>query len=151
MVAAARSVLAVGEVPDIKYRRAVIQIKSSLATNGPAILFDMDPEYGFQWAGTDELITAAVLDYHSSGERKAPARMEAEEFLKELLQHGPMNANAIEAEAMKRDIAKITLKRARSALGLICKRGKGEDKAWYWQLAHTETHERHEPDEPVTR
>jgi len=133
------------------YRRAIVQIKSSLAPNGKSLLYDLDSVLGFVWAGTSELTADEILNPQI--ERKAPARENAEEFLLELLTDGKMKQKDISAEAENCGISEITLRRAREKLGIICRRGKGNDKDWYWslpQLAHTETHEQVEQDEQVT-
>ena len=46
---AARSVLLVGRSRDNNEQRVVIHDKSSLAPEGPAILFSLDLETGFRW------------------------------------------------------------------------------------------------------
>ncbi|GHU37950.1 hypothetical protein FACS1894105_10990 [Clostridia bacterium] len=59
-VGAARSVLGVGVIDradGCNFHRAIIQIKSNLATKGSAVLFDLDPERGFVWGGFDENLT----------------------------------------------------------------------------------------------
>ena len=134
IAAAARSVLLVGEVPNQKYRRAICHIKSSLAPVGETILFDLDPSLGFLWAGNSDLTADDILNYNQQGKREAPARSEAEEFLKELLSDGKMRSRDIETEAKEAGINIRTLRVAREKLGIICTKGTFPDKAWYWQL-----------------
>jgi len=137
IAAAARSVLAVGEVPNEKYRRAVVQIKSSLAPSGQTILFNLHPDFGFQWAGVSDLTADEILN-HQPTEREAPAREEAEGFLRNILSNGKMRSKDVEAEAKEAGISLKTLRDAREQMRVICKKGEHPDKAWYWQLAPTQ-------------
>lgn len=126
--------LAVGEMPGMKHRRAVVQIKSSLAPNGQTILFDLDPAHGFLWAGTSELTADDIMN--PVIERESPAREEAEEFLTDILKDGKMKSKDVESEAKDFGITIKTLRNAREKLKIVCTRGKGDDKSWYWELAH---------------
>lgn len=150
IAAAARSVLVVSKMRDSEFQRAVVQIKSSLAPNGKTILFNLDPERGFEWNGTTDLTEDEILNYNQATERDAPARKDAEEFLIELLKNGEMKQKDIAAEAEGYGISDITLRRAREKLGIVCRKGKGEYKGWFWQLAHTKTHEQVEQHEQHT-
>jgi len=135
LTAAARSVLAIGEVPEQKFRRAVVQVKSSLAPAGKTILFDLDPSLGFLWAGTSDLTADDVLNYQPPAvERKAPRREEAENFLREILKDGVLKSADIKKEARERDITAKSLREARENLKIDCFKGKGEDQSFFWRL-----------------
>jgi len=121
----------------MKYKRAITQIKSSLASNGQTILFELDPSLGFLWAGTSDLSPDEILN--PATEREAPAREEAEEFLLDILKDGKMKSKDVEIRAKNYGITIKTLRIAREKLGVLCTRGKGNDKSWYWELAHNKT------------
>lgn len=127
--AAARSILTVAEVPDIKNRRAICHIKSSLAAAGDPVLFDLDPEQGFQWVGLSDMTTDEIL--FPDVEREAPERNEAEEFLREVLADGAMLSNEVFAEAKAVGIAKRTLERAKKGAGV---KSFKENGFWYFKL-----------------
>ena len=97
IAASARSVLLVGEAPNNKHHRAVVQIKSSLAPTGKSIVFKLDPDCGFKWAGTSYLTADDILNYHVRKDREAPVRAEAEEFLKDILKDGKVKSKEVEA------------------------------------------------------
>ena len=129
-----RSILVVGEVPGIKNRRAVVHIKSNLTAAGPTILFDLDPEYGFSWAGVSDLTADDVINYRQTGERQAPVRDECVEFLKELLADGPISANEVKEAAKTKGFSKITVIRAKEKMGIESKKAKGKSGEWIWRL-----------------
>ena len=138
--AAARSILTVEKYPEHEYRRAIMHTKSSLAPNGETVLFDLDPALGFLWAGTSDLSADEILNYRTPIERPAPARNEAQDFLSDILSNGKMRSKDIDTEAREYGIAPKTLRDAREKMGIICTRGKGEDKSWYWELDLSKNH-----------
>ena len=144
--AAARSLLVVGEFPGVQNRRAMVHIKSSLATNGQTILFDLEPERGFLWAGTSDLAADEILNYRPAVEREAPERSEAEEILSKLLSDGALPSNEI-MEAMKsHGFTEITVNRAKKNLQIISCKEKGKGGRWMWALKdyHTKRHDQHD-------
>ena len=134
ITAAARSVLAVGEAPNEKYRRAVVQIKSSLAPNGKTILFDLDPARGFLWAGMSDLTADDVLNYHPATERKAPERDECAAYLKDLLSDGPLSANEVWEAMSANGYKEATVNRAKKTIGVVTIKEPGKGGQWTWQL-----------------
>ena len=64
IIATARSALAVGEMPDMEYRRAVVHIKSSLGAKGQTILYDLDPASGFEWVDVCDLKEEDIFNHH---------------------------------------------------------------------------------------
>jgi hypothetical protein len=98
--------------------------------------------------------TARELLAEPEGEngRQAPARDEAEEFLRELLEPGPVRTEEIKAEAKQAGLTWATVRRAKDAIGAkAARRGYGEDGGWYWMLpeptpvkdAHGSLHSEH--------
>ena len=136
IAASARSVLAVGPVPDVKHQRAVVHIKSNCAAYGPTLLYNLDADRGFEWAGTSGLTADEILNGGSFAVHGAPEREDAEHFLTETLKEGKMQSRVVEDEARACGISAMTLRRARERLGVVCTKGKGADKSWYWELTN---------------
>lgn len=68
--AAARSVLVVGRIKDDPTLRVVCPTKSSLAPEGKAVAFRLDPEQGFQWVGQYDISADELLSGSSRGHMK---------------------------------------------------------------------------------
>jgi RecA/RadA recombinase len=134
LTAAARSVLVVGRVPESKYRRAIVQVKSSLAPVGDTILFDLDPTCGFLWVGTSDLSADDILNYRCSVERSAPERDEVEGFLKELLADGALSSGEVWAAVKANGFSEATVNRAKKQLGIESVKAKGDGGQWFWAL-----------------
>ena len=70
-------------------------------------------------------------------------RVNADEFLRDVLANGPMKQADVTTAARARGIADRTLRRARSRLGAVAtKQGFGRGSFWLWRLAptrHTDT------------
>ena len=128
---AARSVLLVGTNPETE-ERAIVHIKSNLAPKGKSISFELTDT--FYWKGESEITDRDILLAESSKR----AIDEAEEFLQEILSYGPIKADEIIAESVKREIKDRTLKRAKSNLGVVsyrkAEKGKRGSGVWYWKL-----------------
>ena len=82
--AAARSVLVVGRIKDDPTLRVVCPTKSSLAPEGKAVAFRLDPEQGFQWVGQYDISADELLSGSSRGHKMRTAQ----DFLKEILAGG---------------------------------------------------------------
>ena len=132
IAASARSVLAVGETPGDKYRRAVVHIKSSLAPSGKTVLYELDPSLGFLWAGTSELTADDVLNPGSGGD--TTEKEDCVEFLKELLTNGALPAGEVYEATEANGFSKRTVERAKEKVGIISKKEKGKDGKWIWEL-----------------
>ena len=66
----------------------------------------------------------------------APERRDAEGWLGEVLNAGPVRVHELEAAARNAGIAIITLRRAKGSLGVVSVReGFGKDSACFWKLA----------------
>src|SRR5262249_3088745 len=76
------------------------------------------------WDGTTDK-TADEVATTQSEERAAPKLTKAKVFLREALAFGPKPVAEVEAEARDGDIALITLRRAREALGIRAVARKG--------------------------
>jgi len=61
-------------------------------------------------------------------------RVDAVTFLRDLLRNGPVSSKQVMADAKANGIAQRTLWRAKSALGIVAERSKGQTGAWFWML-----------------
>lgn len=125
--AAARSVLVVGCIKDDPTLRVVCPTKSSLAPEGKAIAFRLEPEQGFQWAGEYDISADELL----SGSSRGHKLREAQDFLKEILADGAMPQTEIETLAGQVGIKPKTLRNARYELGVASTK---VGKQWMWSL-----------------
>ena len=125
--AAARSVLVVGRIKDDPTLRVVCPAKSSLAPEGSAVAFRLDPEQGFQWVGSYDISVDELL----SGSSRGHKLREAQSFLKEVLADGPLPQTEIEATAQQAGIRPKTLRNARNELGVTSTK---VSKQWVWAL-----------------
>lgn len=67
--------------------------------------------------------------------REAPAREEAEQWLRELIEAGPVRTEEIKAEAKAAGMTWATVRRAKENIGAkAIRQGFGEDGGWYWKL-----------------
>jgi putative DNA primase/helicase len=137
-VAAARVVLAVGQDPNAPGRRLLVPIKNNLGPDAAALAFRIGDD-GLVWESDPVEGSAATL----LAQDEAPTRTEsrerdaAVEFLRDLLRDGPVPSRQVEADAKANGIAQRTLWRAKTDLGIVAERGKGQDgktAAWYWML-----------------
>jgi putative DNA primase/helicase len=130
-----RSVWTLGRLKDDEGKPGDIRVLAPSKTNlvpgdPPCILFELSKERGFLWAGTDAELTAeALYDVTKKQTRAAPARAEAERFLKDVLSDGDQLAIVIKGEAEQVGISYETLKDAKKSLGIESKK---RDGAWWW-------------------
>lgn len=77
----------------------------------------------------------AVRDRHD-----APERREAEKWLREVLDAGPVASKEVEAAAKAAGLSMRTLKRAKESIGVESfKEGFGRDAVWHWRLPDART------------
>jgi RecA-family ATPase len=134
-VAQARTVLAVAEDREMPGRRLLVSVKNNLGPMAPALAFRIS-EAGLAWdegtvTGTAEKLLAVDEATTRSDQRE---RDEAVTFLRDLLGAGAMQSRQIMADAKANGISQRTLWRAKSELGIIAERAKGQTGAWYWML-----------------
>ncbi|MBM3493712.1 MAG: hypothetical protein FJX72_05230 [Armatimonadetes bacterium] len=88
------------------------------------------------WEGECPLQASDLLSAAGGG-----ARMQAEEWLRDMLSGGPVAQREVERRASAHGIAKGTLARAKTAVGAESKRtGYGGTGEWTWQLADDSAH-----------
>jgi hypothetical protein len=147
---AARSVMVAAADPEDEERRVLAQTKGNLSRGKTASLswkvipwqedFDIPR---IKWLGASEL-SADELLASPDGRKLAPARKEAETFLREALRNGPVRSDALQKEARSLGIADRTLKRARKETGVLrCPERRPDGKQvrhWWTYLPGQENH-----------
>jgi len=134
--AASRSVLLAGCDPEEPHKRGLVQIKSNLAATGKAIGYELR-DGDFCWTGDSDLTAARILAAEDSGDGKS-AIDEAKDFLRDELADGPVEASLVLRYAREAGLSEITVKRAKSMLGVITRRqgetGKRGGGKFTWEL-----------------
>jgi hypothetical protein len=143
IVGAARAGLLAAPDPDDDGRRILAVTKSNLAAMPEALAYRLvtDERHGVAqvvWEGPTKHKAADLLRLPAAEDPEAPARAEAEEFLRELLADGAMRTKDLQREAREAGIAWRTVERAKAALGVVSERvgkpGPKGDAAYYWLL-----------------
>ena len=132
-VAAARSVLMVCRDPFDPTLRIITPVKTSLAPEGSAYAFRLDPESGFEWVGACE-----------NTEKNSPRNiygggklLHAKKALTALLMEDQPSTKVLE-QAKELGISKRTLESAKKELGVESYRS---GNSWYWHLPDEEGEE----------
>lgn len=145
-VAAARAAFMVTGDPDDTGRRLLLGVKSNLAPLAKGCAFRLEqclvgePGKGIvasrvAWELTPVEITAdaALQAADARGQADAPARAEAEEFLRGLLADGPVPAKQVKVDAKEAGLSWVTVRRAKVRLGVKPQK-QGMDGGWSWSL-----------------
>jgi hypothetical protein len=142
ILGAARAGLLVAPDPEDDTRRILAASKANLAPLPASLAYrivgdELHDTARIVWQGTSAHKAADLLQLpHDDPE--APAREEAEEFLRELLADGPMRTKDLQREARDAGIAWRTVERAKATLRVgaerIGKPGPKGDAAYYWAL-----------------
>ncbi len=140
-VAAARAAFIVCRDPGDKERRLFLPTKNNLGPDSmgigfrigqfetpfgilaPAVFFDALPVK----MSADEVLN------NSEDSTSAPARDEAEEFLRDTLADGPMPAKTIKTEVRDAGLSWRTVRRAKDTLGVTVRKS-GVESGWVWSL-----------------
>ena len=127
--AAARSVLTVGRLEMDDNMRAFVQIKNNLAPIGSPQAFGLDDAGTFCWLGECD----ATIDEFDGKKQPPPTDKfaAARRFIESTLAKGPAPAVDMIERAEELGISEKTLKRAKSALGVISVKRNGK---WYWEM-----------------
>lgn len=129
--AAARSVLVVGRSRDDENVRVAVHDKSSLAPEGPAILFSLDSESGFSWSGFSDTTASELL---SSSGPSITKTEQAEKLILDLADGGEISSEELLNRSSALGISERTLKIAKQNLGVTAVR-RGD--RWYSCLPQT--------------
>jgi putative DNA primase/helicase len=131
--AAARSVLLAGCGGDDSAERALVHIKSNLASLGPTLAYRID-DHGFRWAGESPLRASDLLAPEATVD-EASTLDEARVFLRSLLAAGAVATAEIYAAAREVGISEPTLRRAKQREGIVARRhGYGPGGSWRWSF-----------------
>jgi hypothetical protein len=130
-----RSVLIVGETKD-KGIRYISQEKNNYGQLSETILFSISDEkiikHGVTTKRDREFMTEA------SGERSAPARDEAREFILDSLRDGEMQIKELDESAKALGLSQSAMRRAKEQLkaekAVTVRRGSGKIPTWYISL-----------------
>lgn len=139
--AAARSVLVVERHPDREGVMVLASVKGNLARSTPALTFhaESDPRYAVPKITWGEAIDIDVdnLVRGADSRTDAPARREAEDFLRELLADGPRSAKEVERAAKEAGLSMRTVKNAKKEMRIKSTKvanEKGQAESWCWIL-----------------
>lgn len=128
VAAAARSILIVGRDQEEPHTRIIVPIKSSLAPEGDAYSFELDPEEGFRWLGPCKYTSGELLGVTVNRSSKVER---AKEHIKMMLKDNDMYGAEIVDRLQKLGISKRTVTTAKSELGVeTYKNGN----LWFWHL-----------------
>jgi hypothetical protein len=125
---AARSVLTVGRIPDEENLRAMVHNKTNLAPFGASQAFSFDPAAGFTWQGEYDITIDELLNPKKTPDSQLA---KARRLIEKKLANGPVAAIEIMEIAEEQGISERTLKRAKSALGVLSEKRNGQ---WFWSL-----------------
>ncbi len=133
IIGAARSSLIVAPDRQDSAVRILASIKSNLSPPPDALAFEIvgteDGSAKIEWRGKITCTADELLDPRSN------PMSDAYYWLRRTLAQGSLPANEIERLARKAGIAKHTLDRAKSRLGVISRKGRGADRQWTWSLS----------------
>lgn len=138
IIGAARSGLLIAKDPDDDDRRILAVTKSNLSKPVPALAFRLEEtENGVArvvWDGATDHTAAQLLNMPTDTEERG-AMNDAAAFLRDVLAVGPMPAKEVQREARNSGISDMTLRRARSRVGVVTQRsGFGSGGSWMWSL-----------------
>lgn len=129
--ATARSVLLVARIPDKPNIRIMAQDKSSLATAGDSIGFEISEDRGFECIGPYDITVDELLaGKEGRGRKKLDVAIA---FIKEFFgAESEVSSNDIEEEATRKGIKRNTLLSAKKKLGITAGNRKTTDGTMYW-------------------
>jgi hypothetical protein len=138
IIGAARSGLLVARDPDNPDRRILAGTKCNLAKLPASLAFGLSAaENGalrVGWVGESTRTAESLLDVLRDDE-DGNAVQEAAEFLRSILEAGPVSAEEVRKNARKAGIAERTLLRAKAVLKVRSKKiGFGAEGGWHWCL-----------------
>ena len=127
IIGTSRCAYLVARDPQDPERRVLANVKMNIARQPPALGFrlheDDHGQFRLSWDGVVELSADELVG--STGKKSVTAVNRASEFLTEVLTGGPQPREQVVEQASKQGISDATLRRAREALGVVCKRQPG--------------------------
>jgi hypothetical protein len=127
-------VLTVGRIDVDENMRAVVQGKSNLAAPGMPIAFGLDPCDGFCWLGEYDISLEELLAGKSAGQSESRLG-QTMGFIRGELASGEVPASEMIRRANEKGIPKMTLDRAKQALGVKSVKRQNQ---WFWSLDNSE-------------
>lgn len=137
IIGAARSALLVAKHPVTPCVRVLARVKGNLCEEPPALAYAIEKVDGgaaVGWLGEADLTANDLLSKQGTGKPRGEAIVEAERFLREELANGPVAAAELLDRAAEREIAEITLRRAKDRLGVRVRK-RGVRAGWVWELS----------------
>jgi hypothetical protein len=135
VAAVARSVIMVAKMPNDEEISVICHAKSNLSTPGKPYAFGFDGNGGIVWLGEVEITLDELLSGKLDKNRhqaKAPSQADnAKLFITAALNKGITAAAEIKTLAESAGIAKNTLERAKTALGV---KSVKQGEIWRWEL-----------------
>lgn len=136
-VAQARSVLLLAIDPEDEsgQRRVLAPVKMNLCAHPPSLGLHFAEDGGLVWDGPVSKNAADLLALPADDSERT-ALAEAQEFLRDLLADGPVQAEEVLKRARRAGVAEKTLRRAKAALRVISERqgGLADEGCWAWAL-----------------
>ncbi len=140
-VAAARAAFIVARDPDDNERRLLLPTKNNLGPEGPGIGFRIGQVVtqsgllapAIFWDKMPVTISAEDALAGPADPMAAPARDEAENFLRIVLADGPAPSETVKEEAKTAGLAWATIRRAKDTLGVKAKK-TSVDGGWVWAM-----------------
>jgi hypothetical protein len=143
-VAAARAAYLIAPDPKDPTRRLLLPMKNNLARDTGGLAFRIEPAVVkstagdlstslIAWESEVVLLTADEALQAGTGSKKISALSEAVDWLRDVLQDGPVPAAKLYELAAVDGIAQKTLQRASREIGVQKAKGSMED-GWYWSL-----------------
>jgi putative DNA primase/helicase len=139
--ALARMVLVAAKEEDGS-RRVLARAKSNIAPDDGGVAYNIElttVDGGIEatrvlWEGTIEGTAREILgDVEHDESEDGSEKADAEQFLRDLLAHGPVPTKQIKADADGAGFSWATIRRAQKAVGIEATKG-GMTEGWRWQL-----------------
>lgn len=127
-------------------RMMMARAKSNIGPDGGGFVyaFEQIELAGFPGVSASRIVWGAAVEGtarellaepEADDRREAPAREEAEDWLREMLEAGPIRTEEVKAEAKAAGLTWSTIRRAKDAIGAkAVRQGYGEDGGWFWKL-----------------
>lgn len=148
-VAAARSVLLAGQDPQDPTKRAIIHTKGSLSEQGVSIAYELKDRQ-FLWTGVSDLTAGQVMQPDKYAETDSKLKIdEAKDFLRDYLADGPQPTNEVLKKAENAGMNIVTIRRAKSDLGIDSYKEPGRTGRWFYKLQLEDDHSDHNPETSI--
>jgi len=137
-VAAARSVWVVTKDRQEPINRLVLPLKNNLAPDVEGMSYqvvELDGQPVLSWSKNPVTVTVDEALAPEIKSARVVKHREVEDWLRELLSHGPVSADEIHDRAKGAGHSIYVLRSAKDALGIVPYReGFGRGAVWYWRL-----------------